>query len=292
MPTIRSTYESSGEWLRGNLHSHTTMTDGTRAAEEVIADYEQRGYDYLAISDHDHFVNPDDYQDRTGLILLPAVEVTARGPHILHVGATGPVEPNENRQNVIDSISAQNAFSVLNHPNWQSHYNHCPQELMESLVGYTGIEIYNGVIERLEGIPLATDRWDRLLSQGKKVWGFGTDDAHAPQDVAIAWSVVQVDSQSPEDIIEALRTGGFYASTGVTIMEIATTEAVITVRTENADRIRLIGDYGVIQKTEEAPSATFRVPDDLTNRGNATYARVECYGSGGRMAWTQPFFLS
>ncbi|HCR18533.1 MAG TPA: hypothetical protein DIU35_13730, partial [Candidatus Latescibacteria bacterium] len=36
---------------------------------------------------------------------------------------------------------------------------------------------------------------------------------------------MQVDSQSPEDIIEALQTGRFYASTGVTIREIATTEA-------------------------------------------------------------------
>jgi hypothetical protein len=292
MPAPQSPYRDSGEWLRGNLHSHTTVSDGTRPAEEVIADYEQRGYDYLAISDHDQFVDPRSYQDRTKLILLPAVEVTARGPHILHIGATEPVEPSENRQEVVDRIAAQNGFSVLNHPNWQSHYNHCPQELMESLVGYAGIEIYNGVIERLEGVPLATDRWDRLLSQGRRVWGFGTDDAHAPQDVALAWSVVQVDDRSVESIIEALRAGRFYASTGVTITDITTTDSDITVVTENARRIRLISDLGVIQKTKEALSATFRVPEDLVNRSNASYARIECYGDGGRMAWTQPFFLS
>jgi len=42
MATIASTYGSTGEWLRGNLHSHTTVSDGTRPAEEVIADYESR----------------------------------------------------------------------------------------------------------------------------------------------------------------------------------------------------------------------------------------------------------
>ena len=292
MPAIQSTYRESGEWLRGNLHSHTTVSDGTRPAEEVIADYEQRGYDYLAISDHDQFVDPADYRDSTDLILLPAVEVTARGPHILHVGATEPVTPDENRQNVLNSIAEQGAFSVLNHPNWQSHYNHCPQDLMESLDGYAGIEIYNGVIERLEGIPLATDRWDRLLSQGRKIWGFGTDDAHAPQDVALAWSVVQVDSREVGAIIESLRAGRFYASTGVTISEITSTDTEISIATENAQRIRLVSDLGVIQKTEDTPSATFRLPDDLVNRAKATYARIECYGPGGRMAWTQPFFLS
>ncbi len=292
MATIASTYGSSGEWLRGNLHSHTTVSDGTRPPEEVIADYESRGYDYLAISDHDSFVDPNAYQQRTGMVLVPAVEVTALGPHILHIGTTEIVEPHADRQGVVNAIGAQGAFAVLNHPNWQSHYNHFPQELMEQLQGYAGIEIYNGVIERLQGIPLATDRWDRLLSQGRQVWGFGTDDSHRPEDVARSWSVVQVDERTPGAIVEALRTGRFYASTGVSIQTIQTGENTVSVTTADAQRIRLISDYGVIQKTIDSSDAVFRLPEDLTYGSNATYVRIECYGQGGQMAWTQPFFLS
>lgn len=292
MITIASTYRSSGEWLRGNLHNHTTLSDGTHPAREVIADYESRGYDYLAISDHDTFVDPDAHREHTTMVLLPAVEVTAMGPHILHIGTTEIVEPREDRQTVIDAIAAQGAFAILNHPNWQSHYNHFSQELMEQLQGYVGIEIYNGVIERLQGIPLATDRWDRLLSQGRRVWGFGTDDSHRPEDVARSWSTVQVDERTPEAIIEALRTGRFYASTGVTIQTIETTENTIFTAASDAQRIRLISDYGVIQKTVDSSGATFRLPDDLIDASKTTYVRVEYYGQGGRMAWTQPFFLS
>ncbi len=288
---ITTTYHTTGEWLRGNLHSHTTVSDGSRPANEVIADYESRGYDYLAISDHDKFVNPEDYRSSTKLILLPAVEVTARGPHILHIGATEVVEPDENRQNVVDAVAAQGGFTVLNHPNWQSHFNHCPQELMEKLQGYAGIEIYNGVIERLEGTPLATDRWDKLLAQGRRVWGFGTDDAHAPQDVALAWSVVQVDSRTPEAIIESLRTGRFYASTGVTVQNIGVQGNTISITTENAQRIRLISNSGVIEKTVESTKAEFHIPEDIVYRPKSTHVRIECYGPGGRMAWTQPFFI-
>jgi hypothetical protein len=35
-------------WLRGNLHAHTTLSDGQLPPEQVIAAYEQAGYDFLA----------------------------------------------------------------------------------------------------------------------------------------------------------------------------------------------------------------------------------------------------
>ena len=38
--------------LRGDLHSHTTTSDGTQTAEEMAAGARERGLDYLAITDH------------------------------------------------------------------------------------------------------------------------------------------------------------------------------------------------------------------------------------------------
>ncbi len=292
MATITSPYRPSGEWLRGNLHTHTTFSDGTRPPEEIIADYESRGYDYLAISDHDVFVDPETYRHRTDMVLLPAVEVSANGPHILHINATDAVEPREDRQAVVTDIVGQGAFAVMNHPNWLRHFSHCPQETLEQVEGYAGIEIYNGVIERLPGSSLATDRWDRLLAEGRRIWGFGTDDCHRPEDVGLGWSVVQADERTPEAVVDSLRTGRFYASTGVAIERIGASEDVVSLTTANAQRIRLISDYGVVQHTVDGHEATFRISDHLLLGADHTYVRIECYGPGGRMAWTQPFFLS
>ena len=274
-------------WLRGNLHAHTTVSDGVLPPEALIAAYENVGYDFLAISDHDKFVPPDDYRDRTPMILIPADEATANGPHILCVNIKEVVPPDADRQKVIESADGQGAITVLNHPNWQKHYNHFPQEHMERLTGYAGIEIYNGVIERLEGSALATDRWDRLLSGGRRVWGYAHDDFHHPADLARGWNVVQAVERSAEAIVEALRQGRFYASTGVQITGIEVTDRTVSVTTENADRIRFLGSWGREFSTVDGSRASYEA-----GGGEGGYVRVECYGSGGRMAWTQPFFIT
>lgn len=293
-PVVLTTPYAEGlTWLQGNLHTHTTHSDGARAPEVVIADYEGRGYDFLSISDHDVLVDLEDYRASTSMTLIPGVEVTANGPHILHVNPVSRVEPDADRQRVLDEIARQpESFAVLNHPNWQSHFNHFPQDLMERLTGYVGVEVYNGVIDRLEGSSLASDRWDRLLSIGKTVWGFGHDDSHDAQDVEIAWNVVQSSSRSAEDIVASLSAGRFYPSTGVDIQSIRIHGRTITVVTSNAQRIRFISRWGVIRATVDSQAAEFTIPERPPDALALQYIRAECYGAGGRMAWTQPIWIT
>ncbi|MFB6135807.1 MAG: CehA/McbA family metallohydrolase [Halobacteriaceae archaeon] len=289
---LTSPYTGEGtEWLRGNLHTHTTVSDGDHPPGDVLAAYEERGYDFLAVSDHDVFVDPDDYRDETDLALVPAVEVTADGPHLLHLGADAAVDPDPDRQAVLDDVADRDGVAVLAHPNWQSGYDHYPQSLLEGLSGYHGVEIYNGVIERHPGAALATDRWDRLLAAGRTVWGFGNDDAHADRDFERAWTVVHADERSPGAVLDALRAGRFHVSTGVAVDSIAVDDGAVTVETRDADRLRLLSDLGRVQREVEGPSATFRVPEDLRYGGDHSYVRVECLGRGGGAAWTQPAFL-
>ena len=52
MTRLRHPYavDGTGEWLRGNLYAHTVESDGVRSPAEVVADYDRRGYDFLAIT--------------------------------------------------------------------------------------------------------------------------------------------------------------------------------------------------------------------------------------------------
>jgi len=43
-----SAFTEPGEWLKGNLHTHTTNSDGRLTPEQRLAAYEARGYDFLA----------------------------------------------------------------------------------------------------------------------------------------------------------------------------------------------------------------------------------------------------
>jgi len=289
-----SSYENYLHWFRGNLHTHTTRSDGVREPETVIKDYEERGYEFLALTDHDVFVDPSAYHAITNMTLIPGVEITANGPHILHINPQALVPPHDNRQQVLNEITQQaQSFSVLNHPNWLSPLPglHFSNAHMSQLTGYLGIEIYNGVIERLAGSAAASDQWDRLLSNGYRVLGFGHDDSHIADDVGLAWNVVQASDSKTDSILSSLRAGRFYVSTGVDIQNIRLSNNRIAVYTSNATRIRFISKWGVVQKSIESQVADFEIPDHPDEARALEYIRIECYGAGSDVAWTQPIWL-
>ena len=302
-------------WLRGNLHTHSTRSDGRRPPQVVIDDYADRGYDFLMLSDHDIWSSPEDYsrlQDR-GLVLVPGNEITAGGPHLLHVNASRRVEPHAQRQECFNEIADDaDSFAVACHPNWlfacpgagstrAPMHPHTTFSQLSEWVGYAGLEIYNGACRRLDGSPYATNVWDLLLANGRRVWGFANDDSHRAEgdeplpgkvdhtplmrsDVALGWNVVYAEKSRPA-IVESLRSGRFYASTGVEISGISVEGMKVRIETRNADRLIAFRETGRRFAQVEGSAIEVEVPPD------AQYVRFEAWGRGERCAWTQPFFV-
>ena len=288
---IEHTYQdlSNGRWLVGNLHAHTKTSDGERDHQQVIDDYASRGYGFLMISDHDIYTALEDYEqyEAQGMIMVPGNEISANGPHMLHVGAVDWIEPHEDRQRVIDEVqSTGGGLVIFNHPNRHVNFNHCPQDLLESCNGYMGLEIYNGVSSRLEGSPYATNRWDMLLTQGRRVWGYAHDDSHvAVGDVGLGWNATYVKDETPTGVVEALRAGRFYASTGVEINAIEVEGNKIHIETENAERIVALRRGAMRCGVAEGREIELEMEEGMG------YVRFECWGAGEGFAWTQPFFV-
>ncbi len=278
----------ASQWLRGNFHAHTNRTDGALSPQELIDAFAERGYDFLSISDHDMLTAAEDYaqwNDR-GLVLIPGNEITAHGPHFLHIGAEKRIDPVPDRQEVIDLATRSGGFIVVNHPRWRENFDHCPQALLEKWRGYKGIEIFNTTIGRLRGSSYGLDLWDRLLSQGRRIWGFANDDSHQPvDDIGFGWSMVGTAERSPEAIVAAVEAGQFYASTGVVINRIEAEGNRILIETENADRIVASREHQVRFAVADANLIEVEVPEE------AAYVRFECWGRGEQFAWTQPFFV-
>mgnify|MGYP002634549806 FL=1 len=278
-----------GQWLRGNLHAHTTKSDGRRPVQEVIDDYASRPYDFLMISDHDiHMSEADLAQfDSRGMVLIPGNEISAEGPHILHVNADQYRKPDPRRQTVFNEITAAgDGFAVVCHPNWQATFDHTTIHQLREWTGYNGVEIYNGVVGRLNGSPYATNKWDMLLAEGRRLWGYANDDSHgASEDVGLGWNMVFARSKSRPDIVNALSDGRFYCSTGVVIKDIQVEGTHIRVETENAQRIVALHQTGWRFAVADENVIEVDVPD------SARYVRFECWGSGEQFAWTQPFFV-
>ena len=279
---------NDGQWLRGNLHTHSTLSDGNHPPQTVIEQYAKAGYDFLMMSDHDLYTSETHYADLNnfGIALIPGNEISRNGPHILHVDADKHVHCHEDRQLVIDEINQGRGFSIVPHPNWKEDFNHCPHERLEKWQGYTGLEIYNGVVTRLNGSPYATDRWDRLLASGRRLWGYAHDDFHdlTNGDFARGWNVAYANHRSPESIVRALRTGKFYASTGVIISCLHVNGNRIHIETENAERIVALADTA--RRIAVADGSSMEV--EMAN--GIRYLRLECWGRGEQFAWTQPFW--
>ncbi|MBT3276147.1 MAG: phosphoesterase, partial [Spirochaetales bacterium] len=188
---------------------------------------------------------------------------------------------------IIDDIQVSGGLAIFNHPNWGADFNHCPQELLQDSEGYLGIEIYNGVISRLHGSPYATNRWDLLLNSGRRMWGYANDDSHkAAGDDGLGWNVVYTKEKSCPGILDALRNGCFYPSTGVIIDDIVVDGLHIEIKTANAQRVVALREESRRFATVDGSSISVDVPPD------ASFVRFECWGSGESFAWTQPFFVA
>jgi len=281
---------SPSSWLRGNLHAHTTRTDGVLSPQEAIDKYAALGYDFLALSDHDLLTAAPDYAQWRGhnLIFLPGNEITANGPHLLHIGARERIEPDPDRRALVRQAVSSGGFILANHPNWGRDFSHFAQPDLENWSddGLLGLEIFNGTIGRLHGTSYATDRWDRLLTTGRRAWGFAHDDSHkAEEDIGLGWIHVGAREKTPAAIEAAIRAGQFYASTGVTLTAIEVDENRITVAADNADRMIASYDHGRRLAVVDGNRIQISIPE------GASYVRVEAWGRGEQFAWTQPFWV-
>ncbi|MEH6361649.1 MAG: PHP domain-containing protein, partial [Amylibacter sp.] len=63
---IDTMFSAKGCFYRGNLHTHSTLSDGILEPAEVCRRYKAEGYDFIALTDH--FVGQYDYPiaDTTG----------------------------------------------------------------------------------------------------------------------------------------------------------------------------------------------------------------------------------
>jgi len=66
--------------LKGQLHVHTTFSDGRLTIQEATDVYEDLGFDFIVITDHDHLLRPG-YREaiegvRSNLLVFFGIELT------------------------------------------------------------------------------------------------------------------------------------------------------------------------------------------------------------------------
>ena len=155
-------------FYKGNLHAHTTRSDGDLTPEECIQGFKDHGYDFLAITDHRKPFGG--YQDDQ-ILVIPAAEYDVNylsgGPErCFHITGIGLVHDFDQTlmtpQQIVDAIKKQGAFCTLCHPIWSMN---TLEDLM-TLDGYDAIEIFNTISEVYSGRGYSGQYIDLLASRG------------------------------------------------------------------------------------------------------------------------------
>jgi hypothetical protein len=287
---IVSPYRQPQRWLKGNLHTHTTLSDGKATPDEILRMYREDGYDFLAITDHDRFSGPppDEFE---GMLLLPGQECHVASEnggfdyHVVSLGDTGDIPRLDGAQAIVDEIRARGAMAILCHPRW----SFMPYELFDQVEGCTAFEVYNGTCEKAVGRGFSNEYWDRYMTAFKRpLWAVAVDDTHRPErDFAMGWTFVNAE-KTAAGIFDALQRGDAYSSTGPRVETIRVDDSTITLHTSSAKAVKFVSTDGRVIASAEGEHVKVA---SYQPGGDELYIRAEVHGHDGRIAWTNPFFI-
>jgi predicted metal-dependent phosphoesterase TrpH len=308
--TQSSVPAAKGRWYKGNLHTHTLNSDGDSTPHEVATWYREHGYEFLVLTDHNHFTDPAGlnalHAAKEKFLLIPGEEVTdsyMKKP--IHINALNPerlVQPRQGTsvantiQNDVDAIREAHALPSLNHPNF--HWAITADDLLR--VKNLGLfEVYNGhpTVNNNGGggFQSLDEMWDTLLSAGQRIHGVAVDDAHhfkkLGQDFSNpgrGWVQVRAESLSNVAIMDAISRGDFYASSGVILKDVKISGGELRVeidaRATEKFTTYFVGAGGkILAKSFDTAAAYKLAPGDK-------YVRARVESSFGSTAWTQPLF--
>ena len=105
---------------RADVHMHTNASDGLPTAKQILDHVAtHRHLDVIAITDHDVLdASLWAYEQRSKYVfdIIPGVEVTARGGHVLGLWVTKAIPMNLSIIETVAAIHEQGGLAILAHP--------------------------------------------------------------------------------------------------------------------------------------------------------------------------------
>ncbi len=253
-------------------------------------------------------------QEITQRVADPTHPDKLRQAHVNALGVTRVIRPLGERniasgttiaatyEHHLHAIRAAGGVAQVNHPNFRWSV---PLGELIGLPDSTLLEVWNGhpLVNNLGGgdsagrtMPSAEALWDSLLTRGKQIWGVADDDSHSfrPEHAENAdlarpgrgWVMVRADTLTASAILDALRRGDFYGSTGVTLRDYQVEDGEIRIdvlpSSDRRYRTEFIGSGGRVLSAVDGVTARYRISS------SDGYVRARVTDSSGRRAWTQP----
>jgi len=291
MKTKSNIWTGKGIWLKGNIHTHTTNSDGRLKPEEIASEYGRHGYDFVFLTDHDKRTIPD--KEIIKPLLIPAEEIGFHYKgHVYHFVCLGlknewKAEFFHSPMQLLNRARREGVFIVQSHPYWCGVPSHSC--VFRGKLTCPGMEIYNTVCDLSKGKGYSSVHWDDLLDAGHRILGFAVDDTHSAAQIAGGWIMVKAKDRSPGAILKAICKGKFYSSQGPVIKSIKMRGREIRISCSPVARINFMANryrgHCFFAKTGKLKSAAWVIPKGYN------YVRIELVDASGKMAWSNPIYF-
>lgn len=202
--------------LNGDLHTHSTASDGSLTPLELMGNAMKIGLDFLFLTDHNTFAQNDSVSAAPpGLTVIPGIEFTHYNGHCGLLGIKRPINSPfcvntlEDMQGRLREAAANGALIAVNHP-----ISDCPWKWGIENTGFDLLEIWNGGNSPGQNRQ-CIDLWHGLLMEGKRIPIIGGSDFHsidAFRSLGCPTTWVYSLSPDPDDILEALRCGNGFVT--------------------------------------------------------------------------------
>ena len=288
------------DFVKVQLHVHTTESDGDIAPDAAAAWYASHGFAAVAITDHDKLTRAN----AAGITLIPGVEISSHGgKKPVHVNAlcgstalkgAHAATPREALADAVSRAKADGALALVNHPNWMGALDAGDLaavqdfDMLEIASGHPAVADDGGADR-----PSAEALWQTLLDGGRRVYAVGADDSHdflkAGEDRKPGRAWVDAWDADGDSACDALRDGRFYATTGARLKALTVSGAAMTVDAADflpGSVVEFLGPRAELLAKETA------VPAVYTLRGGETFVRARVRLRDGRRAWTQAYSTS
>ena len=275
---------------KGNLHTHTNLSDGRASPEYAIERYKDHGYSFLAITDHNRYFKGF---DDDGFMVLGGVEFDTmsddktRAWHVIGFGLEHEYSAPESKTiaGFSKSIIDAGGMAILGHPAW-SLLN------IEDLIyadDCFATEIYSSV-SYLSGRGDSSLYTDTVTAKGcfKKI--LGVDDTHyygTGNNEFLNWICVPMPSLSRENLFRTLNTDSFYCSQGPEIKQIEISDTTVKLYCSEVKKVTFFTNLNYEKNRIVYAGDSPLTSAEYTINPNIIYLRIECEDYNGNRACSQ-----
>ena len=192
--------------LKIDLHVHTTgSSDAFVEPDQLPLILKERGLDGVAITNHDALTEVTSVET----IILPGIEVSTRQGHIIGLGISVPIEKGASADETIVTIHRAGGVAIVPHP----------FDLVSPCVNPVKLASRPDAIEVINSDALFFCLNTRVAKRMANQLGIpmvAGSDSHIAETVGDAYTLIDSNSRSVDDILSAIRAGSVQPAGGAT----------------------------------------------------------------------------